>query len=71
VSAGTQGTYSILIQVKGAVEAGNQIKSLSDSLTQVDSRVKQSSTTLNDLSQWSHTETRTVKDKTINRRSNN
>ena len=51
MSAGTQGTYSILIEVKGVVEAGNQIKSLTNSLSQVDSKVKQSSTTLNQAGQ--------------------
>ncbi len=46
-----QGTYSITIQVKGALEAGNQFKSLADSITQVDQRVKQSSSTVNQAGQ--------------------
>ena len=42
MSAGTHGTYLILIEVKGAVEAGNQIKSITNSLTRVDTKIKQS-----------------------------
>jgi hypothetical protein len=51
MSAGSHGTYSITIQVRGALEAGNQIKSLTNSLTQVDNTVKQTSNTLNQTGQ--------------------
>ena len=51
MSAGTQGTYSITIQVRGALEAGNQFKNLANSLTQVDNAVKQTTNTTNQAGQ--------------------
>ena len=50
MSAG-HGTYSIQIQVRGALEAGNQFKNLANSLTQVDNTVKQTTNTTNQAGQ--------------------
>ncbi|MGH9983145.1 MAG: hypothetical protein ACRD8W_04220 [Nitrososphaeraceae archaeon] len=51
MSAGTQGTYSITVEIRGAQEAGQQFKSLADQIAQADARFKQSATSINQAGQ--------------------